>query len=504
MEGSSCGKSRWTKRRKIKANVEEHIREINIDTALLDQSHDLENHYTVAIGQMDNDQIIESLDSEAAEQSDNDQGDVIRADQAHNDSWDNTDMENSSDTDEECDTDEDFNYDNRFSDDDIGEDQNVELGILEELAYWAVCHKIPHTALSSLLELLRKYHQNLPKDPRTLLKTNTKFKSAIRHIQGGSYYHCGVLKGMEQIFRKYPSLVDECETIWLQINVDGLPLFKSSSVQFWPILGMIDKVFVREPFVIGLYCGCGKPVDIIEFLGEFISEMKSIGKKRFSFEGKHFTVKISNIICDAPARAFIKNCKSHNAYFGCEKCIQEGEWNRKMTFPEMDAPLRNDVQFSEMQEEDHHKGPSPLVELDIGLITQVPLDYMHLVCLGIMRLLLRLWTRGPLTCRIPGRVLDDISQIMINLRNWIPKEFARKPRSIKELDRWKATEFRQFLLYTGPLVLNEKLEKPYYEHFLLLSTAMHILLSPTLYRNYLSFAQDVLRLFVQDSNSSVW
>ena len=119
-------------------------------------------------------------------------------------------MENSSDTDEECDTDEDFNYENRFSDDGIGEDQNVELGILEELAYWAVCHKIPHTALSSLLELLRKYHQNLPKDPHTLLKTYTKFKSAIRHIQGGSYYHCGVLKGMEQIFRKYPSLVDEC------------------------------------------------------------------------------------------------------------------------------------------------------------------------------------------------------------------------------------------------------------------------------------------------------
>ena len=58
----------------------------------------------------------------------------------------------------------------------------------------------------------------------------------------------------------------------------------------------------------------------------------------------------------------------------------------------------------------------------------------------------------------------------------MPSEFSRQPRSIKDLDHWKAIKFRQFLLYTGPIVLQDIISDNAYEHFLALSITLTVLL----------------------------
>lgn len=77
---------------------------------------------------------------------------------------------------------------------------------------------------------------------------------------------------------------------------------------------------------------------------------------------------------------------------------------------------------------------------------KIPLDNMHLVCLGVVKRIYLMWMKGPLTCRLGFRSLQQISDRLVDLKCYIPSEFARKPRSLFEVLHWKATEFRQFLL----------------------------------------------------------
>lgn len=94
---------------------------------------------------------------------------------------------------------------------------------------------------------------------------------------------------------------------------------------------------------------------------------------------------------------------------------------------------------------------------------------MHLVFLGVVKRLLLLWMKGPLHRRLGSREIDEISLKLSRLKNCIPSEFARKPRPLKEIERWKATEFRQFLLYTDFVALHRTIHQNLYEIFLLLS-----------------------------------
>ena len=82
----------------------------------------------------------------------------------------------------------------------------------------------------------------------------------------------------------------------------------------------------------------------------------------------------------------------------------------------------------------------------------------------------------------------------------MPKDFSRKPRFIEDFSRWKATELRQFLLYTGPIILKGKLSDKSYRNFLLLSVATTILLSPQhcASEQLLNHAENLFKTFIQN------
>jgi len=56
-----------------------------------------------------------------------------------------------------------------------------------------------------------------------------------------------------------------------------------------------------------------------------------------------------------------------------------------MLFLEMNANLRTDKNFVNRQNEEHHIGRSIFERANLEMISQFPLDYMHLVCLGVVK-----------------------------------------------------------------------------------------------------------------------
>lgn len=133
------------------------------------------------------------------------------------------------------------------------------------------------------------------------------------------------------------------------------------------------------------------------------------------------------------------------------------------------------------------------------MVTVFRHDYMHLVCLMLMRhpLDLSMGSCGPLRCRISSRQASSISERLVTLREYIPMEFARKPCLLANRLRWKATELHQFLLYTGPLVLKEEFQSPVYDNFMLLSVGVYLLASPEYCFTINDLANTLLVSFVQ-------
>lgn len=77
----------------------------------------------------------------------------------------------------------------------------------------------------------------------------------------------------------------------------------------------------------------------------------------------------------------------------------------------------------------------------------------------------------------------------------MPSEFARKPRSLAFVKLWKATEFRNLLLYTGPIAFKFFLQKDLYDYFIVLHVTIRILCSSSL-RDFIDYAHDLFQYFI--------
>lgn len=125
----------------------------------------------------------------------------------------------------------------------------------EDLKNWAIKFQIKHTAVNSLLSLLKSHIPDniLPKDARTLVGTPRSSCVTSDPNIGGQYWHYGLPKILKHTLSTYGELPNKLS---LNVNIDGLPTFKSSSTSFWPILVNVHELrSTMSPLVVGVFCG---------------------------------------------------------------------------------------------------------------------------------------------------------------------------------------------------------------------------------------------------------
>ena len=385
-------------------------------------------------------------------------------------------------------------FENAMHDSDTDDEVENSDIFCDELAIWASNHNITHFSLDDLLKLLKKKGLDVPLSSKTLLKTPKNLNLEMK--SGGSYIYMGISDGVKNIMKSFDVL--SIDQLNLSFNIDGLPLFISSRKSFWPILCTIANVSPNKPFPVAFFSSTQKPSNL-EFLQDLIEELKNLLEVGILIGESVKRVKIHSIICDAPAKALVKGIVQFNGKYGCDKCEVEGKYTGRMVFLDLNAKLRKDSSFRSKSNKEHHKVDSPFLELPIDMILLFPNDYMHLVDLGVTKKLLLLWTIGHLPFRMSQNLVYQISEKLVNLKDYTPCEFVRKPRSLSEVSMWKASEFRQFLLYTGPIVLKDIIPAKNYKHFLSLSIAMLILMNSDLVFEYCEYARDLLHYFVKNS-----
>lgn len=233
-----------------------------------------------------------------------------------------------------------------------------------DLRDWTRQNKsITHTAIDQLLGLLLKNFPNcdLPKSARTLLGMTYTTKAIT--IQGGEYVHIGMQFALTALMNAYINASLSVNHINLSLNIDGLPLLKSSTKCFWPIL---ISDLIKSVQVIGIFYGCNKPKSANEFISMFVNEMKTVVRDGFMYEGKIISVTLSKIICDAPAKSFLLSPKGHTGFSSCSKCTIVGRSIAgTVCFPytESSSRLRTDEDFLQQSDEDYHRGETVLLEI---------------------------------------------------------------------------------------------------------------------------------------------
>ena len=109
----------------------------------------------------------------------------------------------------------------------------------------------------------------------------------------------------------YREIIPHVDLFSLQVFIDGLPLYKSSARQLWPILFKVEELPDAPVMHAGVFCGFTKPDHVEGFLWPLVDEVNKLQSSGLRFGDKTVGVKLHIFNADLPARCSVKgNCSN--------------------------------------------------------------------------------------------------------------------------------------------------------------------------------------------------
>ena len=313
---------------------------------------------------------------------------------------------------------------------------------------------------------------------------------------------------------------------------DGVKAGNSCSVNktMWPLYVTINelplKLRNKYVFLAGLYVGKQHPY-MNSFLVPFIEQANKLSSEGMTWRSHSGQTVVSKVlplcaVVDSPARSSMLQMNSFTSVYGCTFCYQPTEKTRKgrrfsgrkigedrtheSTIVDMNAADEKQLQKLPEKKKRHNgvwRSSVLRALLYFNLGTGFVSEYMHALLLGAVRLhtelLLDPQTKTKFWINMKGDIgIEHLKSLLDSHLLCItpPQCITRLPRPLSDMELWKATDWRLWLLCNFSVCCKTELKPKYLNHFAMLSVAANILLQKSISSRDLHKAQVLILKYI--------
>lgn len=249
------------------------------------------------------------------------------------------------------------------------------------------------------------------------------------------------------------------------------------------------------------------------FLRPFVQQANNLFEKKIVWTSDERIVVRSRFVAfccsaDSKARYSIFNMSQYNAHYGCTICYYYGSYIegsmrypltshdevRKRTHDGIIIDMR--TAFENEQTIRGVCGPSELMNLQgFNLIRGQAIDVLHCIWIGVAQ------KHTNLLLKSVGYeyYINSDTKAIINQRLKvikIPTILSRKPRSLEQMPKWKAIEWRNWLLFYAIPCLQGCIPQKYIDHLAMLSNTVFLLSQGVIRRQDLERARELMHRYI--------